>query len=157
MIWSLISPIAKQHHHLHDQRVSIHPTGMSSILLSALQSLHQKFVFHVSIFCVFSSFRFPQDQFFFLSRSLAFIFIFFNFLFYIIYKGRLHKNQEDYFWGKNIKKKRKEKNMYNSLSKAIIVTTFISVHNEKWSGFFFFLFFPLFQIHCQIQWKPLQG
>ena len=48
---------------------------------------------------------------------------------------------------KNIKKKRKEKSCIIPLSKAIIVTTFISVHNEKWT-FFFFLFFPLFQIHC---------
>ena len=38
---------------------------------------------------------------------------------------------------KNIKKKRKEKSCIIPLSKAIIVTTFISVHNEKWTFFFF--------------------
>ena len=45
---------------------------------------------------------------------------------------------------KTKKKKRKEKSYVIPLSKAIIVTTFISVHNEKWTCFFFFPFLSSF-------------
>ena len=45
---------------------------------------------------------------------------------------------------KTKKKKRKEKSYVIPLSKAIIVTTFISVHNENGLVFFFFSFSFLF-------------